>query len=308
MMKLKYFILSTFVLLVLYSCKKEEKTAKTEEIVVSVKTCLVEEGNVTDIIQLNAKTVFLKKNLVQSPISGYVYAVKVKYGDLVKKNNVLFVIQSKESKAMAGSDNENMGLIKVLANSDGYVAEVVVSETGGYVTEGAALCSIVENKNITVQANMPYEYKSSIKVGSKCQLSLPDNTTIEGTVTRILPTVDANNQTQQILISPKSNQQIPENLNITATFQKAKRNSCLMIPISALMSNEKQSEFWVMKIVDNDMAIRLPVDKGYSNETTVEIKGVGIQKGDMIITEGAYGMEDSTKVKIKKRPLTPEGE
>ncbi len=307
-MKLKYFILSIFTLLVLFSCKKQEAAVKDQAVIVTVKTSSVEEGNVTDIIQLNAKTIFLKKNLVQSPISGYVYAVKVKYGDLVKKNKVLFEIQSKESKAMAGSENENMGLIKVLANSDGYVGEVVVSETGGYVTEGAALCSIVENKNITVQANMPYEYKSSIKVGSKCQLSLPDNTTIEGIVTRILPTVDANNQTQQILISPKSNQQIPENLNITATFQKAKRNICLMIPISALMTNEKQSEFWVMKIVDKDLAVKIPVSKGYSNETTVEIEGVGIQKGDRIISEGAYGMEDSTKVKIKKQPLTPKGE
>ncbi len=296
-MKFKYFILSAFAIVQLYSCKKPETAVKNQAVIVTVKTSSVEEGNVTDIIQLNAKTVFLKKNLVQSPISGYVYAVKVKYGDLVKKNNVLFEIQSKESKALAVADNENMGLIKVLANSDGYVGEVVVSETGGYVAEGAALCSIVENKNITVQANMPYEYNSAIKVGSKCKLSLPDNTTIEGTVTKILPTVDANNQTQQILISPKSNQQIPENLNITATFQKSKRNTCLMIPTSALMTNEKQTEFWVMKIVGKDMAVKIPISKGYSNQTTVEIEGIGIQKGDMIITEGAYGMEDSTKVR-----------
>jgi len=304
-MKLKYLLISAFAMLIIFSCKKQETTTENETQVVSVNVSPVEEGNITDIIQLNAKTVFLKKNQVLSPISGYIYSAKVKFGDAVRRNEVLFEIQSKESKALGNSDKESAGFIKVLASSDGFMGELLVSETGAYVAEGAVLCTIIENKNITVQANMPYEFNSIIKVGSKCQLTLPDNTTLNAIVTRILPTVDETNQTQQILISPNTNKQIPENLNITATFQKSKRNLCLMIPKSALMTNEKQTEFWVMKIVDKDLAIKTPVIKKYSNETTVEIEASGIQKGDLIVSVGAYGMNDSTKVKITTTNTTP---
>ena len=301
-MKLKYFILSAFTMLLLFSCKKQEPKTKDETTVVSVKVNPVEEGNITDIIQLNAKTVFLKKNSVQSPISGYVTAVKIKYGDFVKKNDVLFEIQSKESRALGETDKEQFGLIKVRATSAGFVNELSITEAGGFISEGATLCSIVENKNVTVQANVPYEYNSTIKTGTKCKILLSDKTSFSGTVIQILPTIDAANQTQQVLIQPQAGKQLPENLNVGVEFQKVKRGSGLLVPKSAIMTNEKQTEFWVMKISSKNMAVKIPVNKISDNENSVEISSLNIHKNDLIITDGAYGMSDSTKVRITKNP------
>jgi hypothetical protein len=66
------------------------------------------------------------------------------------------------------------------------------------------------------------------------------------------------------------------------------------------MTNESQTEFWVMKIVNDKLAIKTPVTKGIENESIVEILSSDLKATDLIISDGAYGMNDSTIVKIIK--------
>jgi len=66
------------------------------------------------------------------------------------------------------------------------------------------------------------------------------------------------------------------------------------------MTNETQTVFWVMKIVDNKLAIKVPVLKGIENDNEVEVLSSGLTDSDLVITEGAYGLNDSTVVKIEK--------
>jgi hypothetical protein len=47
------------------------------------------------------------------------------------------------------------------------------------------------------------------------------------------------------------------------------------------------------------LAVKIPVDKGIENNEQVEIHSPRLESGNLVITEGAYGMNDSTVVKIK---------
>ena len=66
------------------------------------------------------------------------------------------------------------------------------------------------------------------------------------------------------------------------------------------MTNETQSEFWVMKIINDTLAVKIPVIKGFENDSVSEISSPLLNKNDLVISEGAYGLPDSTVVKIEK--------
>jgi hypothetical protein len=55
-----------------------------------------------------------------------------------------------------------------------------------------------------------------------------------------------------------------------------------------------------MKIVNDNLAVKTPVAIGIENDKLVEILSTDLNKNDLIISEGAYGLTDSTTVKIEK--------
>lgn len=298
LIKMRKIALLSTILIVLISCSNKESAEKEQTPIVSVKVASVMSGAIENDISLNGKTIYLKKNLVVAPISGYVQKMHVKFGDYVKKNTLLFEIQTKENKALESSEANKMGIINVYSPSNGVISTLSIAETGAYVVEGVALCTVADNNDVLVQLNLPFEYNSLISTGTRCTLVLGEDTRFEGTVYQILPTVDEANQTQQVLIKPHTNRKLPENLNLEVRILKSKHNRACIVPRSAVMANETQTEFWVMKVVNNKLAIKVPIQKGIENDDKVEALSSTLTKSDVVVCEGGYGLNDSTVVKV----------
>jgi len=288
------FILSLF----LHSCTKKEAKEVEQIPVVTVKVSPVTFGKIDNKLTFNGKTIYLKKNLVVSPLSGYIRKMYVKFGDTVKKGEILFEIQTKENKALESSDTGNIGIIHVLSPSKGVISTLNLTASGAYILEGSSLCTVSESNEVMVQLNLPFEFNSLVKTGTVCTLVLGEDTKFEGTVYQILPTVDEANQTQQILIKPHTKKQLPENLNLAVEILKARHTNSCLIPRNAIMTNETQTEFWVMKVIGGKLAVKVPVSKGIENDNLVETLASGLKNTDLVITEGAYGLNDSTVVKV----------
>ena len=294
-------IFSIFIFLLTFnSCAKKETKEEEQTHVVTVKTAKVKFGEIDNKVSFNGKTIYLKKNLVVSPLSGYVQKISVKFGEKVKKGQLLFEIQTKENKALESTDSGNMGIIKVYSPTNGVISTLNITASGAYAMEGASLCTVAENNDVMVQLNLPFEFNSLVHTGTTCTLILGEDTKFEGTVSQILPTIDEANQTQQILIRPHTNKRLPENLNLSVEIIKTRHNRSCLIPRDAIMTNETQTVFWVMKIADNKLAIKVPVLKGIENDNEVEVLSSRLTDSDLVITEGAYGLNDSTVVKIEK--------
>jgi multidrug efflux pump subunit AcrA (membrane-fusion protein) len=300
----KIFILFTAVCLLqlLSSCKNRATEGQQLMPVVSVKVLPLTKGDIEDEISFNGNSVYLKKNLVVSPIAGYITKADVKFGDEVSNNQPLFEIQTRERKALQVENDPaaDFGTIAVTASSDGFIDDLTVSEPGIYVAEGSALCSILNNKDLMVRVNVPFEYNKIVAVGRKCMIFLADNTVMPGSVSRILPVVDEANQTQTVLIKPQTGRQLPENLNMIIRFISEKHQQTFLVPKSSLMTDETQSEFWIMRITDDSIAVKIPVTRGIENDSIVEILSPQLTVNDRIIYEGAYALPDSTEVEIVK--------
>jgi hypothetical protein len=301
-MKKSIILLSAVCMLqLLFSCKSGNTSEEEQTTLVSVKAAPVIKGDIEREISFNGSTVYLKRNLIVSPISGYVSRVNVKYGNVVQNNEILFVIQTKERKALdSDSSSGDFGKIEVRATSDGFVNDLVVNEPGVYVAEGGTLCNIVDIKDLMVRVNVPFENNSVLTTGRKCTIILTDKTTISGSVSRILPVVDEVNQTQTVLIRPETGRQLPENLNLIIKFLSEKHQQAFLVKKSSLMANETQSEFWIMRIEKGNMAVKIPVIKGIENDSIVEIISSQLNMNDQVISEGAYGLPDSTEITIVK--------
>jgi len=303
-----YFIFIALLTGILASCKsKTPEAAATAEIPkVTVKITTVGYGSIDDIISLNGKTVFLKKNAVISSITGYLKKVNVQYGDVVHKNDLLFEIQTKENRALenSGLDQElassKNGIVRILAPSDGIISDLNTNSSGMFVAEGGQLCTIVANREMMVIVNVPYQYNKWIKINKACKIVLPDSTFLDGNIVKIMPVINSISQTQDVLINVRGNRQVPENLNVIVQFIRSSHSKAMLIPKEALLTNEAQQAFWVMKILHDSIAINIPVKKGFENNRMVEILSSNISVNDTLISEGAYGLPDSTIVKVVK--------
>ncbi len=287
------------------SCKNKPAENTGESIVAKAAVSVTKPvvGNIESYVTLNGKTVLYKKNQEPAPISGYITAVDIKFGDKVKAGQVLFEIQTPENKALEQSGNTNQGMsefgiISVKATTSGIVSEPILLGTGAFVTEGSVLCTIADLNDLLVRVNVPFEYHDVIKPGGKCSLQLPDNTTNSGTVLSLRPFIEESSQTQEVLVKPAGTHTWPENMNLTVSFLKDNVQASLLLPKAALLTNETQDEFWVMKVVNDSIAVIVPVETGIKSDSLAEIVSGRLGVNDVIIIEGGYGLEDSSLVTI----------
>ncbi len=308
MKSIKIVHLLPLALFLMFSCKSKpaETVPGTSDAKVTVKTTTLINGSIDDIISLNGKTVYLKKNGVVASIPGYIKKVYIQYGDLVHKNDLLFDIQTRENKALENSgidpqlSSSGSGVISILAPSNGIIGELNINSSGVYVVEGSQLCSVTENQDLMVQVNVPYEYNRMIRINQGCKIILPDETQLDGNISKLMPLINETSQTQNVLIRMRGNRQLPENLNVIVQFIRSSHAKALLIPKAALLSNEIQQDFWVMKILNDSIALKMPVTKGYENKSMVEVLSPDLSLSDLIIIDGAYGLPDSTIVKVVK--------
>jgi multidrug efflux pump subunit AcrA (membrane-fusion protein) len=216
----------------------------------------------------------------------------------------MFEMQTRENKAfqLAGQSDTDFGKITVRATTSGMINEPITIGVGAYIVEGTPLCNLIDINDLLVLVNVPYENHRLIKQGMRCHLFLPDNSQIEGNVSQIRPFINETSQTQEVLIKSVVSGSLPENMNLTAAFVKAEKTNTLLVPKKAILTNETQDEFWLMKVIQDSVATKVPVETGIKNDSLVEIISTEVTTKDLIIIEGGYGLEDSSLVNIIREP------
>ncbi|MFT5251477.1 MAG: putative NAD(P)/FAD-binding protein YdhS, partial [Flavobacteriales bacterium] len=74
----------------------------------------------------------------------------------------------------------------------------------------------------------------------------------------------------------------------------------IALPKAAVLSNETETEFWIMKLINDSTAIKSPIERGIVTEDRVEILTPQLTKKDKILVTGNYGVGDTIKVKVIK--------
>lgn len=254
-------------------------------------------GKIEKKIILSATTSYQNKSMVSAPIPAFITEVLIQPGSRVKAGDILYRIESKEQHALG---NSNHTVIPIKAERDGIVLDVQ-QQAGNYVTESNVLCSVAEVGSLVFEINVPYEQKRYARSGSRCMLELPDGTQLTATVYASLATMNTASQSERVIARAKV-PFLPEGMNVKAVFTEngSSSDKGMILPKSAVQSDETLTQHWVMKLSDNGTAVRVPIEVGNSNASEIEIKSDVLSPQDRIILTGGYGLEDGAKVVVTK--------
>jgi hypothetical protein len=300
------FVLEITCFLLLVSCGhvRESGSETVSEGLTPVTVIHPVIGDLSETITLNATSRFLIKTTVKSDMNGYIQKVKIHPGQRVSRGQELFVIRSKEAEhlgnTLSGIDTafHFSGTVSIKSPSEGFVTELSY-KAGDYVQDSEALASISDINSLVFLLELPYELTRYIPDNRKLELIMPDGSKLKGTIESSLPSVDPVSQTLPCVIHVNGNSSIPENLIATVKFMRKSKSGTTIIPKASLLTNEAQTEFWIMKMTDSTTAIKIPVSIGLTTSDDVEITSPVLLPSDVILFTGNYGLSDTAKVVIE---------
>jgi len=304
----RYFIVVLFALsLATFSCRdtvpanEEETTPAAAQTPVTVTT--ISREPLAEYIELNATSAFLLKNYVKANANGYLQQSTVQPGQYVNPGQLLFTVKTKEAQSLGNAVNQLdssfrfSGTNTIKSGARGYITQVN-HQAGDYVQDGEQLAVISDLNSFVFLLDLPYELRPYVRDNKSVELLLPDGEKLSGTITAPMPTVDAASQTQSMVIKVNTGHSIPENLIAKVRILKTLRSNVSSLPRAAVLSDETQSNFWIMKMIDSTTAVKVPVKKGIETNEQVEILSPPLNAGDKILLTGNYGLGDTARVKI----------
>jgi multidrug efflux pump subunit AcrA (membrane-fusion protein) len=266
-----------------------------------VTAAAVSQDALNEYIELNAVSAFLQKSYVKANANGYLQSADVYPGKYVEAGQPLFTLKTKEAQSIGNSIRildstlKFSGVSTIRANQHGYITQLN-HQSGDYVQDGEQLAVISDRNSFVFLLNLPYELRRYALDNRTVQLILPDGQTLNGAIGSFMPTVDSASQTQSVVIRVNTQEAIPENLIAKVRVLKTSRKSAQSLPRSALLTDETENEFWVMKLIGDSIAVKVPVKKGIETKDRVEILSPVFSPADRILVSGNYGLPDSAKV------------
>jgi multidrug efflux pump subunit AcrA (membrane-fusion protein) len=260
--------------------------------------------NLSDNIELNAYTVFLNKEIIRTPFDGFIVKIYKNIGDEIEPGDVLFNVKTKESAAVdslkisIGNKVFN-GIIDIRAKTKGILTELDY-HSGDFISAGEQLAIVSNPSSMRIKLNVPFEDAQKIIEGSLCDVNLPGGEKLNGYVEKSVPSVDPASQTQTFLIKLSENKELPENLNVLVRIPVKLYKGATVVPKSAVVTNVTEDNFWLMKLINDTTAVRVDIKKGIETDSLVQVISPPLGKSDRIISSGAYGLPDTSKIEIVK--------
>ena len=296
-----------FILILMAGISCIHSRQETEEPALTVQTPVtitgIQQQPLEEYVELNATSAFLLKNYIKANATGYLQSAHVAPGQFVQAGQVLFTIKTKEAESLGNIVNsldtsfKFSGTNAIRAGTGGFISQLN-HQSGDYVQDGEQLAVISETNSFVFIMELPYEMRSYARIGDRLEVQLPDGEKLPGRISSLMPTMETTAQTQNVVIKVNPAHTIPENLIAKIRIPKIVRDHAISLPRAAVLSDETQTEFWVMKMTDSNTAVKIPIKKGMETKDRIEILSPVFSAQDKILLSGNYGLPDTAKVRI----------
>ena len=179
---------------------------------------------------------------------------------------------------------------------------------GEMAAAGAPLLTVMDTSSVIARAHIPQDQAALLKLGDKAAITVPgEEDPIEGKVTVVSPALDPNSTTVEVWVqakNPKGRLRPGTSVQISM-LARAVPNS-LFVPAAAVLTSPDGSNY-VMVAGSDNKAHQKTVKTGIKQGDQVQIVE-GLAEGERVITSGAYGLPDNTKIRIEAAPESGQGE
>jgi len=302
--KIKQSIVACMIGLIIVSGCKQAATNSEKAIPskLPVTVSSVHTGQMVSSIELSATSAFLFKASIKAPVTGYIDDMLINQGDAVKKNQLLFTIKTKEASALMDDSLNTLkfsGIVNVNAGTAGLISSIE-HPRGDFVTEGDPLGQIAIPGSLVFILDVPFELSGSIKLNTPCEIELPDKQVIKGIIQSRFPSMTGISQTERFIVRLTGSKSLPENLVSKIRIVNELFKNAASIPKGCILTDETMQSFWVMKLVNDSTAIKVPVTTGITANDSVQITGPVFNATDLFLSSGNYGLGDTASVKVIK--------
>ncbi len=168
---------------------------------------------------------------------------------------------------------------------------------GEMAASGTPLITVMNLSQVVARAHFPASEAALLKVGDPAEVSAPGETkAVAGKVTVVSPALDPDSTTVQVWVqTPNPGDHLKPGATVSVSVIAKKAPDALVIPKSALVSDSGQGKF-VMVIGPGNKAHQTQVQTGIEQDGKVQITQ-GLKAGELIVSQGAYGLPDGTRVK-----------
>jgi multidrug efflux pump subunit AcrA (membrane-fusion protein) len=179
---------------------------------------------------------------------------------------------------------------------------------GEMASTAAPLLIVMDISQVIAKAHIPQTDALQLHKGDAATISLAGlEKPINGKVSLISPALDPNSTTVEVWVqAPNADQQLRPGTTAQIAITAQTIKDALVVPSAALI-NAKGDAAQVMVVDGQSQASSRDVKTGIQTGQQVQIVA-GLKPGEVVVTEGAYGLPDKTKVKVEKPDSESAGE
>jgi HlyD family secretion protein len=185
------------------------------------------------------------------------------------------------------------------------------SPINGYVTDrplypgemastAMPLLTVMDISQVIAKAHVAQSDAVLLHKGDNAEITLSGmEKPVVGKVSLVSPALDPNSTTVEVWVqAPNPEQQLRPGTTARLSITAQTVHDALVIPAAALL-NAKEDTAQVMVVDANSQAQGREVKVGIKTQEQAQILS-GLSPGEVVVTEGAYGLQDKTKVKVEK--------
>lgn len=197
-----------------------------------------------------------------------------------------------------------LGYTEIRSPIDGVVTDRPLYP-GEMPPAGTPLLTLMDTSQVIARAHIPQEAAAVLKRGDPATINSPESGDVAGKVTLVSPALDPNSTTVEVWVqaaNPEGKLRPGSTVRVSMVAETVP--DAVVIPASALLKTP-EGETTVMLAGADGRAHEQAVETGIRHEDAVQIVK-GLKPGDTVITTGAYGLPDKTK--IRAAAPAPSGE
>ena len=249
------------------------------------------------------------------PSAGTVAKVNVIAGQQVQKGDVLVELNAgtatfDNAQAQAGRqkklyEQQNTSLknlqdaeaqlaaLQVTAPLSGTVMRLIV-KPGEAVDVNMPVAEVIDLSRLAVSSEIPTAEASDLKTGQEVQVQ--SETPVTATLSFVSPAVDAKNGTILTRALLPADSGLRPGQFVQLKIVTAVHTNCLAAPSESVVTDVSGKS--VIAMVNGDAAAQTPVTTGLREDGWVEVAGTGLKEGASVVTVGAYGLPEKTKIRV----------
>ncbi|VAW33366.1 hypothetical protein MNBD_GAMMA01-1562 [hydrothermal vent metagenome] len=223
----------------------------------------------------------LKKNLISAS------ELEQNKADFISARNDLVQAQARLKQLL-----DQVKKLRIKAPYAGIVLQQFV-QPGVLVSSGDNVIEFMQINNLEVIVNVPFKYKSQIKINTIWQIQTADEQIIDVKINRFIPAARGASHTIEVHLSIMDKSLWPgEAVNVLVPTQK--REKVLTVPRDALVI--RRSGVYVYTVVENK-AHKVNVMTGMAQGDFIAVTGL-LSVGDTVIVRGNERLKHDQDVKI----------